>query len=219
MHTLPTAMVQLLAPFALLFSERVWRHAQVLLAGTILAPGKQTVGAALRVMGLGRIDQYQRYHRVLNRAVWSSREASRVLLGLLVKTFLPKGEPLVVPVRLLPFRHPHVAGPPRASDDLHRPPQSLLHPVFALALAVVTRVQPQVRESREPLLNPLQKQLYAIPVHNARGVNLRFQHQPLGVHQQVAFAALELLSAIITAIFTADSRGLTDCESTMPALG
>jgi hypothetical protein len=96
MHTLPTTMVQLLAPFALLFSERVWRHAQVLLAGTILAPGKRTVGAALRVMGLGRTEQYQRYHRVLNRAVWSSREASRVLLGLLVKTFLSEGKPLVI---------------------------------------------------------------------------------------------------------------------------
>src|SRR5215210_3508445 len=96
MHTLPTAMIQLLAPFALLFSERVWRHAQVLLAGTILAPGKRTVSAALRVVGLGRTEQYQRYHRVLNRAVWSSREASRVLLGLLVQTFLAEGEPLVV---------------------------------------------------------------------------------------------------------------------------
>jgi hypothetical protein len=96
MHTLPTAMVQLLAPFALLFSERVWRHAQVLLVGTILAPGKRTVGAALRVMGSGRTEQFQRYHRVLNRAVWSSREASRVLLGLLMKTFLAEGEPLVI---------------------------------------------------------------------------------------------------------------------------
>ncbi len=96
MHTLPTAMIQLLAPFALLFSERVWRHAQVLLAGTILAPGERTVSAALRVVGLERTEQYQRYHRVLNRAVWSSREASRVLLGLLVKTFLAEGEPLVI---------------------------------------------------------------------------------------------------------------------------
>src|SRR3954468_11350836 len=98
MHTLPTAMIQLLAPFALLFSERVWRYAQVLLAGTILVPGKRTVGAAVRVMGLGRTEQYQRYHRVLNRAVWSSQEASRVLLGLLVKTFLAEGEPLVIGV-------------------------------------------------------------------------------------------------------------------------
>ena len=96
MHALPNVMIQLLAPFALLFSERVWRHAQVLLVGTILAPGKRTVGSALRIMGLGRTEQYQRYHRVLNRAVWSSREASRVLLGLLVRTFSPEGEPLVI---------------------------------------------------------------------------------------------------------------------------
>src|SRR3954468_4760828 len=96
MHALPTAMVQLLAPFALLFSQRVWCYAQVLLAGTILASGKRTVSAALQVMGLENTKQFQRYHRVLNRAVWSSREASRVLLGLLVKTFLAEGEPLIV---------------------------------------------------------------------------------------------------------------------------
>jgi len=42
-------------------------------------------------MGLGQTEQFQRYHRVLNRAVWSGREASRVLLGLLVRTFVPSG--------------------------------------------------------------------------------------------------------------------------------
>ena len=36
-----------------------------------------------------------RYHRVLNRAQWSSLAASRVLLGLLVAAFAPAG-PLVV---------------------------------------------------------------------------------------------------------------------------
>jgi DDE superfamily endonuclease len=46
-------------------------------------------------MGLGQTEQFQRYHRVLNRASWSSREVSRVLLGLLLKTFLPSG-PLVI---------------------------------------------------------------------------------------------------------------------------
>src|SRR5215207_2239042 len=48
-------------------------------------------------MGLGQTEHFQRYHRVLNRAVWSGREASRVLLGLLVRTFVPSG-PLVVGV-------------------------------------------------------------------------------------------------------------------------
>lgn len=39
--------------------------------------------------------RFCRYHRVLSRAVWSSREASRVLLGLLVEAFVPEG-PLVL---------------------------------------------------------------------------------------------------------------------------
>ncbi len=91
MQTLPTRMLHLLSPFAPLFSERVWAHAQVLLAGAILAPGKRTVAAALRVMGLGRLRRFHRYHRVLSRATWSSREASRVLLGLLIRTFCLDG--------------------------------------------------------------------------------------------------------------------------------
>jgi hypothetical protein len=65
-------------------------------AQLLLASGERTVGAALRIMGLGRTEQYQRYHHVLNRAAWSSREAGRVLLGLLVKTFLSEGEPLII---------------------------------------------------------------------------------------------------------------------------
>ena len=97
MHTLPTTMIRLLAPFAPLFSERVWQHARVLLAGAILAPGKRTVSSALRAMGLDQRKQFHRYHRVLSRANWSSREASRILLGLLVEAFVPNG-PLVIGV-------------------------------------------------------------------------------------------------------------------------
>jgi DDE superfamily endonuclease len=47
-------------------------------------------------MGLGQTEQFQCYHRLLNRAVWSGREASRVLLGLLVKIFV--ADPLVIGV-------------------------------------------------------------------------------------------------------------------------
>ena len=97
MRTLPTTMLHLLNPFVPLFSRRLWPHVQVLLAGAILVPGKRTVSAALRVMGLGQTEQFQRYHRVLNRAVWSGREASHVLLGVLVRTLVPNG-PLVIGV-------------------------------------------------------------------------------------------------------------------------
>jgi len=84
-------MLQLFAPFAPLFARRVWCHALVLVAGAILTPGRRTVCAALRAMGLSRTPHWTRYHRVLNRAKWSSRAASRVLLGLLVAAFAPAG--------------------------------------------------------------------------------------------------------------------------------
>jgi hypothetical protein len=96
-RTLPTTMIQVLAPFAPLFSKRLWPHVQVLLAGTILAPGKRTVTSALRAVGLEEERQFCRYHRVLNRAAWSGKEAARVLLGLLVEALVPDG-PLVLGV-------------------------------------------------------------------------------------------------------------------------
>src|SRR3954447_12609424 len=95
--TLPKEMIRVLAPFAPLFSERVFQHVQVLLAGAILAPGKRTVSSALRVMGLDGEKPFHRYHRVLSRANWSSREASRLLLKSLVEAFVAEG-PLVVGV-------------------------------------------------------------------------------------------------------------------------
>jgi hypothetical protein len=95
MRTLPTTMIQVLAPFAPLFSERVFEHVQLLVAGAILAPGKRTVASALRALGLEQERGFCRYHRVLSRAAWSGREVSRVLLGLLVEAFVAEG-PLVV---------------------------------------------------------------------------------------------------------------------------
>jgi DDE superfamily endonuclease len=92
---LPADIVALLAPFAPLFSRPVWRHVQVLLAGAILTPGQRLVSSALRAVGLSHRSNFQAYHRVLSRARWSSRSASRILLGLLVATFAPTG-PLVL---------------------------------------------------------------------------------------------------------------------------
>jgi DDE superfamily endonuclease len=96
LRTLPTVMIRVLTPFAPLFSERVWQHAQVLLVGAILAPGRRTVSSALRAMGLDQEKRFHRYHRVLSRASWSSRKVSCVLLGLLVEAFVPEGGPLVL---------------------------------------------------------------------------------------------------------------------------
>jgi DDE superfamily endonuclease len=61
----------------------VWQHVQVLMTGTVLAPGKRTVTAMLQMMGRSAAFDFQTYHRVLNRAVWSPLTASRLLLRLL----------------------------------------------------------------------------------------------------------------------------------------
>jgi hypothetical protein len=94
MSTLPTGFAQLILAFAPVFSKRVFQSVQVLLVGAILAIGKRTVTAVLHVMGLDQQAHFQTYHRVLNRAAWSPRAASRILLRLLVRAFAPHG-PLI----------------------------------------------------------------------------------------------------------------------------
>src|SRR5215831_5290276 len=95
MLIIPVALIRLSVKFAPLFSKRVWEHVEVLVVGALLAPGKRTVTAVLRVMGLSQEGQFQMYHRVLNRARWSSVAVARVLLGLVVDTFVPVG-PVVI---------------------------------------------------------------------------------------------------------------------------
>lgn len=91
MLTLPSKYNTILMKFAPIFSKRVWQYVQVLLIGAVLTPGKRTVTAALRTMGLSNEKRFQNYHRVLSRAVWSGLDASRILLGLLVSTFASIG--------------------------------------------------------------------------------------------------------------------------------
>jgi hypothetical protein len=80
-------------------------------------------------MGLGQTEQFQRYHRVLNRATWSGREASRVLLALLVRTFVPSG-PLVIGVDETLERR---FGPKIAAKGIYRDPVRSTHERFVKA--------------------------------------------------------------------------------------
>jgi hypothetical protein len=91
MLNLPAEVTIFLAQFAPLFTSSVWYHAQILLIGAILTPGQRTVTAILSVMGLRQSQHFQNYHRVLNRARWSSRAISRQLLLVLVQIFVPHG--------------------------------------------------------------------------------------------------------------------------------
>ena len=80
--------------FVPLFSARVWPHAQELLLGAILAPGKRTVSSVLRVLGRGQ---------ALRLPELPSRAQPGRLVGpgggsaapdwLLVESFVPAGAP------------------------------------------------------------------------------------------------------------------------------
>src|SRR3954463_6412337 len=92
MSFLPSRFAEVILTFAPLFlQQRTWNHAGMLLIGAILAPGQRTVTSLLRIMGLSGERRFVNDHRVLNRAVWSSRAASRLLLGLLSTTLMPAG--------------------------------------------------------------------------------------------------------------------------------
>src|SRR3954447_17886064 len=84
-----------LRPFAPCFTAAVWRHVLVLVAGTLLAPGRRTVTAALRVMGLERSAGFAVHHRVPSAARWSAPAAAHRLLLVLVATLVRDG-PVVV---------------------------------------------------------------------------------------------------------------------------
>lgn len=89
---MPYELMSFVLAFAELFSKPVFNHAKVLLMGAIVSPASRTVTNALPVMGLSQEKHFQTYHRVLNRAEWSSLRASQILLKLLIKTFGLAGE-------------------------------------------------------------------------------------------------------------------------------
>src|SRR3954447_10402226 len=84
-----------LRPFATCFTAAIWRHVPVLVAGALLAPGRRTVTAALRVMALDRTASFAVYHRVLSTARWSARAVAHRLLLVPVATLVRDG-PVVV---------------------------------------------------------------------------------------------------------------------------
>ena len=93
--SVPEVLAAWMRPFASCFTAAVWRHVLVLVAGALLVPGRRTVAAALRVMGLAQAPGFAVYHRVLSTGRWSSRAVARRLLLLLVAAFVPNG-PVVI---------------------------------------------------------------------------------------------------------------------------
>src|SRR5215212_7275365 len=93
--SVPAVLAAWMQPFAASFTTAGWRHVLVLVAGVVLAPGRRTVTAALRVMGLDQGAGFAVYHRVLSLGRWSSRAVAHRLLLLLVAALVPQG-PVVI---------------------------------------------------------------------------------------------------------------------------
>jgi hypothetical protein len=91
----PSILVRLMEAFRGFFTAPVWDHVLVLVSGMVLTPGKRTVSAALRVMGLGDTADFALYHHVLSQARWNSLTIARKLLTMILDRFLAEG-PLVI---------------------------------------------------------------------------------------------------------------------------
>jgi hypothetical protein len=89
-------IIQLLSAFSIAFTAPAFAKVLVLIFGTILAPGRRTVTAALRMMGLADDPHFSKYHRVLNRDRWSPWVVSKILLNLIIMICLPAGMPLLL---------------------------------------------------------------------------------------------------------------------------
>lgn len=89
-------IIRLISVFALAFTAPTFAKVLVLIYGTILAPGRRTVTAALRAVGLQDERHFTNYHRVLNRDRWSPWVVSKLLLALIIRVLLPEGAPLLL---------------------------------------------------------------------------------------------------------------------------
>ncbi|HEX2911738.1 MAG TPA: transposase [Chloroflexia bacterium] len=95
MH-LPDPIIAILIHFQPLLTAPTYRKMLLLVCGTLLAKGRRTVTAALKILGLEQDHNWPKFHNVLNRAKWDGLAIGRILLKLLITTFLPAEAPVEV---------------------------------------------------------------------------------------------------------------------------
>ncbi len=180
---IPPLLAPIILTFAPVFFKRTWDPALVLLWGAILAPGKRTVTSALRIMGLSRERQFQKYHRVLNRAVWDSRRASQLLLRLLISQFVPSG-PVVIGIDDTIERR---RGSKIKAKGIYRDPVRSSHSHFVktgglrwLSLMLLTPI-------------PWAQQVWALPFLTALAPSERYSQQHRRRHKALTDWARQLL--------------------------
>jgi hypothetical protein len=128
---LPATLLLRLAGLPHLFTRPTWSNALLLLTGAILAPGKRTVTAVLRILGREQETDFPIYHGVLNRAVWSSRAVASWLLRLLVASFLSADATVIIGI----------------DDTIER---RWGHKIRARGISIVTRSAPPRGTSSRP---------------------------------------------------------------------
>jgi DDE superfamily endonuclease len=212
MPPLPARFAAILLSFTSLFRYRSWRHAEVLLIGAMLAPGKRTVTSLLRIMELSRERRFVNYHRVLNRARWSERGVARLLLRLLLVAFVPRGPVIVGLDDMIERRR----GKRSAAKGIYRDPvrSSHAHLVKAsglrwLSLMLLASIRWAGRIWALPFLTTLapsqrycqeRRKPYKKLTDWARQLVLQVRHwlaqRELVLVADSAFAALDLLAAL-----------------------
>jgi hypothetical protein len=108
--------------FAPLCSKPVFEEATLLLVGAILAFGKRTVTACLRVCGKANDPHLQNYHRLLNRARWAVvfvADSSFAVIELLNKVSHLQGASLMTRLRLAAALYD--PAPERKPGQMRRP--------------------------------------------------------------------------------------------------
>jgi hypothetical protein len=183
MSALPTRFASVILTFAHLFRQRTWRYAETLLIGAILAPGVRTVAGVLRVVGLAHERHFGNYHRVLSRAVWVPRAASRALLRLLVRVFVPAG-PVVVGIDDTIERR---RGAKIRAKGIYRDPVHSSHSHFVKASGL--------RWLSVMLLAPIPwaKRVWALPVLTALAPSERYNQERGRRHKRLTDWARQLL--------------------------
>jgi len=216
MLSLPIAFTSAIGVFAPVFSRPVWQHVKVLLTGAVLAPGKRTVTAILQIMGRSTASDFQTYHRVLNRAVWSPLTASRLLLKFLVAVFIPSG----VVVLGLDDTIERRRGDHIAAKGIYRDPVRSSHAHFVKVSGL--------RWLACMVLAPLAwaDRVWALPLLTALCPSERFYEQRGRRHQPLTARAWQMMRLVVRwlpgreLVFVADSSfaalELLDQVTTLP---
>ena len=201
MLSLPNTFLSVIAIFAPVFSWSVWLQAKVLITGAILTPGTRTVASILRTMGHADDPHFQGYHRVLNRAVWSPLQASRLLLRFLIAVFVPWGPVLFGLDETIERRR----GPRIQARGIYRDPvrSSRSHMVKVSGLRWLCCM----------LLTPIPwaQRVWALPFMTVLCPSERFHEQRGRRHQTLAERAWQVIRLVVrwlpgrTVVFVADS--------------